>query len=417
MAELVPPAPAAGAVKVKTANIRKHLRRDQAAAARKARSSSLAAGDLAKEKLVSSLSQLMISQTRHNSGRFRTAKAEGGARNQACESGREAPVFVRDAGDEAGHGGERGGRVLLGRRPCSFLFLTTACSEIRPLFVISQLEKMDAFFAPSGPKCLLFYYEEHRTNNPDGKHTFRPATRVLSQTCKSAIVIDREICLLHAGKPGKLVKKLYITDGTKEKFPGLGLFFLRITTKPITVANIAQELYFGALEGDDLLEALERLIAGVFLPALKEQTNWGALSNDANGHVLKENFLGKLAGFVAILSNARASIADAVELSRCTHTGLAAVTSPADILAAAGSAEMVEAAEATAQQWCKEITQILTKSEQMRKEADTVGPRAELEHWKKRMAKFDSLTFCVKSPQCRAVINVLVAAKSKVLQV
>lgn len=51
-----------------------------------------------------------------------------------------------------------------------------ACSEIRPLFVIPQLEKMDAFFAPSGPKCLLFYYEEHRTNNPDGKRTFRPST-------------------------------------------------------------------------------------------------------------------------------------------------------------------------------------------------------------------------------------------------
>ena len=53
----------------------------------------------------------------------------------------------------------------------------------------------------------------------------------------------------------------------------------------------------------------------------------------------------------------------------------------------------------------------------MRKEADDVGPRAELEYWKKRMAKFDSLTTCVKSPQYRAIINVLVASKSKVLQV
>ena len=53
----------------------------------------------------------------------------------------------------------------------------------------------------------------------------------------------------------------------------------------------------------------------------------------------------------------------------------------------------------------------------MRREADDVGPRAELQHWKKRMAKFDSLTACVKSPQCRAVINVLVATKSKVLEV
>ena len=52
MAELGLPQPAAS-VKTKTANIRKHLRRDQAGA-KKARSSSIAAIDSAtKEKLVS----------------------------------------------------------------------------------------------------------------------------------------------------------------------------------------------------------------------------------------------------------------------------------------------------------------------------------------------------------------------------
>ena len=53
----------------------------------------------------------------------------------------------------------------------------------------------------------------------------------------------------------------------------------------------------------------------------------------------------------------------------------------------------------------------------MRKEADNVGPKAELEHWKKRLARFDSLTACVKSPQCRTVVSILVASKSKVLKV
>ncbi len=46
-----------------------------------------------------------------------------------------------------------------------------------------------------------------------------------------------------------------------------------------------------------------------------------------------------------------------------------------------------------------------------------MGPRVELEHWKKRMAKFDSLTACVKNPHCRAIVNVLVVSKSKVLEV
>ena len=53
----------------------------------------------------------------------------------------------------------------------------------------------------------------------------------------------------------------------------------------------------------------------------------------------------------------------------------------------------------------------------MRKEADNVGPRAELEHWKKRLAKFDCLTKSVKSPECRTAVAILVAAKSKVLKV
>ena len=53
----------------------------------------------------------------------------------------------------------------------------------------------------------------------------------------------------------------------------------------------------------------------------------------------------------------------------------------------------------------------------MRREADTVGPRAELEHWKKRLAKFDSLTKSLKTPQCRTAVAILVAAKSKTLKV
>ena len=53
----------------------------------------------------------------------------------------------------------------------------------------------------------------------------------------------------------------------------------------------------------------------------------------------------------------------------------------------------------------------------MRKESDDVGPKAELEHWKKRLARFDSLTTCVKNAQCRTVVSILIAAKSKVLKV
>lgn len=61
--------------------------------------------------------------------------------------------------------------------------------------------------------------------------------------------------------------------------------------------------------------------------------------------------------------------------------------------------------------------QILAENNQLRKEADDVGPRAELEHWKKRLSKFNYLLDQLKSPEVKAVLAMLAAAKSKLLKV
>jgi dynein heavy chain len=51
----------------------------------------------------------------------------------------------------------------------------------------------------------------------------------------------------------------------------------------------------------------------------------------------------------------------------------------------------------------------------MRKEADDIGPNAELAHWKARMVKFNSITDQLKSPNCKKVIGILNAVKSRAL--
>ena len=53
----------------------------------------------------------------------------------------------------------------------------------------------------------------------------------------------------------------------------------------------------------------------------------------------------------------------------------------------------------------------------MRKETDDIGPLAELEHWKHRMAKFNSLLEEIRSQNCRIVLSVLAGAQSKVVKV
>uniref|UniRef100_A0A8D1KVR1 AAA+ ATPase domain-containing protein n=1 Tax=Sus scrofa TaxID=9823 RepID=A0A8D1KVR1_PIG len=53
---------------------------------------------------------------------------------------------------------------------------------------------------------------------------------------------------------------------------------------------------------------------------------------------------------------------------------------------------------------------------QMRKEADDSGPLTELEHWKRMSAKFNYIIEQIKGPSCKAVINVLNVAHSKLLK-
>uniref|UniRef100_A0A803XX58 Dynein axonemal heavy chain 5 n=1 Tax=Meleagris gallopavo TaxID=9103 RepID=A0A803XX58_MELGA len=66
--------------------------------------------------------------------------------------------------------------------------------------------------------------------------------------------------------------------------------------------------------------------------------------------------------------------------------------------------------------WTKQIQRILAENDQLRKEADNLGPRAELDYWKKRLCKFSYLMDQLKSPDVKAVLGVLTAAKSKLLK-
>lgn len=58
-------------------------------------------------------------------------------------------------------------------------------------------------------------------------------------------------------------------------------------------------------------------------------------------------------------------------------------------LPSANNSELVEHLEGVVSVWTNQIKQVLTESKQMRKEADDVGPSAELEHWKGRMVTFN----------------------------
>ncbi|CAH3041642.1 unnamed protein product [Pocillopora meandrina] len=263
----------------------------------------------------------------------------------------------------------------------------------------NQIETMEDFFKADGLSKIIFYFQEVETLPDAVEHVRLGPGGAQATNIKT--------------KP-----KVFITDTKDMQLTGACVFFIKINpTKALTMANISQETTFGLLDtrGVGVLQSVERLLADIYIPALSKSSNWGDLS-DKHGASVRQGFMNQLDNFVGILASAQASLDDAVSLKECDSIDLTRISSPNDFIAAASSSETLEQIEEIVTAWIKQIEQVLAESEQMRKEADDVGPKAELDHWKKRMAKFNSLLDQIKGTECKAVVGVLHAAKSKLLK-
>lgn len=247
-----------------------------------------------------------------------------------------------------------------------------------------QLDLFDNFLAQDGLKHLLFFYQQPTTSRrkETGKRVFiaTPQTEQLVEEC---------------------------------------VYCIRTTPKAITQQNV-QDVCFGSLKAGQtrgaLLEGLRDMLGNLVHPVLAANDNWGKMEKT---DPQKDTFLDVLDKFRMSLSEAYAAVASSVTLAPYEHRDtdgpfrLEKLRTPHDLEQAAAHQPFVDHLQSLLQSWCKQVEKVLAESEQMRKEADDVGPRAELEHWKQRMAKFNGLLDQIKGPVCTAVVNVLHLSKSK----
>ncbi|XP_078209820.1 dynein axonemal heavy chain 5-like isoform X2 [Callithrix jacchus] len=166
-----------------------------------------------------------------------------------------------------------------------------------------------------------------------------------------------------------------------------------------------------------LLNSVRRLLLDIFIPALRAMSHgWGELEGLQDTAHVRQEFLSSLEGFVNVLSGAQESLKEKVNLRKCDILELKTLKEPMDYLTLANNPETLEKIEDCMKVWIKQTEQVLAENNQLRKEADDVGPRAELGHWKKRLSKFNYLLEQLKSPDVKAMLAVLAAAKSKLLK-
>ncbi|XP_070767347.1 dynein axonemal heavy chain 5 isoform X1 [Enoplosus armatus] len=264
----------------------------------------------------------------------------------------------------------------------------------------NQIDRMEQFFVAEGLPHLMFYYQDTE-----------PIEAAAASSAPSQLV---------AQQPGRSKKpKVFVTDGRDVALTGVCVFFTRAnTSKTITSENIHRDVNFNMLDTTEvgLLKSVEQLLSEIFIPTLRKMNHgWGELASP-QAQAVKQDFISSLESFVSVLTGAQESLQEKVTLKECDTFDLRVLKGPSDYMAAANSTETTEKIEACMKVWIKQIEQVLAESDQLRKEADDLGPRAELDHWKKRMSRFNYLLDQLKSPDVKAVLGVLLMAKSKLIK-
>uniref|UniRef100_A0AAV2MBY1 Dynein heavy chain 5, axonemal n=1 Tax=Knipowitschia caucasica TaxID=637954 RepID=A0AAV2MBY1_KNICA len=264
-----------------------------------------------------------------------------------------------------------------------------------------QIERMEQFFVSQGLPHLMFYYQDTEPSQAAASAETVPLPLVVPQPSAA----KRE--------------KVFVTDGRDVALNGVCVFFTRANpSKTITSENIHRDVNFNILDTNEggLLKSVEQLLSEVFIPTLRKMNHgWGELAS-AQAQTVKHDFISSLESFVEVLVGAQESLQEKVTLITCDTLDLRAMTTPADYMAAAHSTDTTDKIEACMKVWIKQIELVLTESDQLRKEADDLGPRAELDYWKRRMSRFNYLLDQLKSPDVRASLGVLLLAKSKLIK-
>ena len=236
-------------------------------------------------------------------------------------------------------------------------------------------DTVSAFFEPDGPQKLMFVYQPGEPSAEGGDSA--PAS-------------------------------LQLTSGELERLTGKCVYFVRTGLKGVSERTLEQDMMMGMVSGA-ALESYTSLVSELYLPILKEQSSWGKNTEENTSEFMT------LAGkFSATLNEAMSSLQGGVELRKPEKKYLDQIElKPQAFNRAATDTEVVEYFEGVLEDWCAQTERLLDEGEGSRKETDDAGPDTELEFWRNRMTQFNSVTEQLKSKECKLVLGVCLAARSK----
>jgi dynein heavy chain len=205
---------------------------------------------------------------------------------------------------------------------------------------------------------------------------------------------------------------LFMTAGDDVRITGKSVLVVRLSEAELTTSNMDSEVMVGVIQGSPIKTLLATL-QHVYMPALGQRTSdWAAKLSEESS----TEFVGSVGKFVEMLDEAVTSLESGLELAKPEFKYDVENKQPA-FNRAAGQPELVGSFEGVVESWCSRVEDLLAENDQSRAaSAEDVGPETELEYWRSRMGKLNSITEQLRGKDCKVVLGVLAASKSRVLK-
>ncbi|KAG2377570.1 hypothetical protein C9374_009086 [Naegleria lovaniensis] len=194
------------------------------------------------------------------------------------------------------------------------------------------------------------------------------------------------------------------------------IYFVKeeITTN-ITMNNI-EDIAMGVISGSKgLMKELKDRLENLYVPQLRKQSDWGELSqsNDKKEEIIE--FLENVEKFVQNVSEAKIALESSIRLEPPKKFSSIESKPKSFLKTALNRTDVISSFEEAVSTWMGDIDALLNEVTAVREEDDESGPAAELDYWKSRMAKFNSITDQLRGKVCKTVLSVLKAKKSPIL--
>ncbi|OQS05067.1 dynein heavy chain, outer arm [Thraustotheca clavata] len=282
------------------------------------------------------------------------------------------------------------------------------------------MDALTAFFAPTGPSKVFFYYQirhyemdneanasdnasEASSPSPQGKderdNPHEPELFVTDGETEPLLARAVYILKKHKAPKPSIVRLLQNTKASLVE-AALSEEMIQLTTINPAVANDGM-LEYGVLD-KSILVTMEALFSQLYLPLLHERNEceWGEADVES-----KNEFLHGMRSFITDLQGSLKTMSAGLELRKPDKRydpndsrNLSRLA--ADECAVVHFVDLI-------QDWCRQTEAYLDDSDQTRWESSESGPDTELEYWKGRLQRLTGITEQLKTKECKMVIGVL----------